>query len=144
MTGTRKSISPAAKSTAKLAATKRAAIARKNGKKGGRPRSTLPAEVLDRLGPPPAAALAQAAWASQLLGELVLLQGKGEIDRDLAAALRATATAIHRAVPPTTYAEIDRKLSAEALAIAADGLGPATQPLEPVRAAGPSVRRDPR
>lgn len=110
---------------------RRAAVARANGKLGGRPRDRLPQATLDRLGEPPQNdPLRLAAWTSQLLAEVAWLVARGEVHKELAASLRATCGAIDRAVPAATLAEIDRLMRADADAIASDDLGPQPEVLE--------------
>lgn len=72
----------------------------------GRPRSALPAEVIERLGPPPRPlpgkpvdARALREWNGRLLAEVQWLAIQGKILPGLAANIRANAGALDRALP---------------------------------------------
>lgn len=77
----------------------------KKGKRGGaragagRPRDQLPAEVIDRLGPPPTNADRLRDWNARLLAELLYLQVRGLVSVDLAASIRASCGGLDRVLP---------------------------------------------
>lgn len=98
-------------------------------KKRGRPRSKLPQEVLDRLGPPPEGALARSHWSSRLLAETAWLSLRGEVNREVASEVRAFVGAIQRAQPMDVAAELDKVLRADSEAIEADEIGPQMEKL---------------
>ncbi len=58
-------------------------------KKRGRPRSRLPDDVIDRLGPVPTTPLKRAEWYAQLLAEIAELEIRGLISEALSDRLRA-------------------------------------------------------
>lgn len=88
-----------------------ARASRANGSKGSRPRSVLPAELVEKLGRPPATPREIRIWNARILTEIQWLAMRGEIDVTLAASLRAGAGAIDRALPaeppppPRRYAD---------------------------------------
>src|SRR5690242_6273287 len=108
----------------KSAGDKRAETARRNGRKGGRPKSRMPEESLARLGAPPADALGKARWLCALTVEVAYLLARGEIDRGLAQSLRAVAGTGARLTPPDVLAEADRVMREDARDRADDDHGP--------------------
>lgn len=88
----------------RAAARKNGAAGAEHGKKGGRPASALPQEVLDALGPFPVgkrAGLKQARWYTTLLGLITRLQMEGRRGMDkLAKEARANVGAAARMLPP--------------------------------------------
>lgn len=77
------------------------AAARKNGAKGGRPKSKFPAAVLKRIGPPPInKPLKLARWWTEVLSEMTWLQINGKPGLDsLAKEIRSAAAAAGRVLP---------------------------------------------
>lgn len=72
-----------------------------HGKKGGRPRGSFPAELLDSIGPPPVGKpLKLARWWTSLLAQGAWLQAKGEKGiKTLMPALIAAAKAAGMVLP---------------------------------------------
>lgn len=96
----------------------------------GRPRSRLPDEVIKRLGPCPADPLARQHWVHAMLGEIVGLQAIGEIDSGLAAELRASISAMVRAIPMQVLIDVDERMQADEEAVEADDRGPQMEPID--------------
>lgn len=122
----------------------RAAAARANGARGGRPKAKLPEESIARLGPPPTDdPFALVRWHAACLAEVQWLAMRGEIGSDLASSLRAGAGTAARLLPPDIVAALHRELDDRDDDIKKDTLGP---PLEPVDPTLPdvSVRRSAR
>lgn len=65
----------------------------------GRKREKLPADVIERLGPPPSTPDELRTWNAKLLAEVQYLSIRGLIATDLAASIRANAGALDRALP---------------------------------------------
>jgi hypothetical protein len=74
----------------KLTAEERAKTSRENGAKGGRPRGRLPQKILEQIGPVPQKPADFDDWKFRALAALFMAQASGEVERDLAASLRAT------------------------------------------------------
>lgn len=129
-----------APSTRRRTKAQRAKIARQNGAKGGRPPAKLPKESLERLGPPPSHPLKLAAWCQSLIAEIAWLVACGKIGPELASSLRATASAMQRAVAPATQAALAELLAAEAAETTPDDQGPEPEK-ETARAATQALRR---
>lgn len=127
-----------------------AAAARRNGEagaehgaKGGRPRDSLPAEVMERLGPPPSGPLDLARWNQRMLAEVAVLLMAGTIGHELADKLRALAATISKALPTDILVEVERLLRVDEKGQKAAATGTATEEVpngEPDR----SIRRSPR
>lgn len=96
----------------------------RKGKRPGRPKSRLPQQVLDELGPPPDSPLQLARWATRLLTKATWLQLKGEIGTELAGNIRAFVGSITRAQQADIAAELERMLNAEAKDQETDDIGP--------------------
>jgi hypothetical protein len=102
----------------------RAAAARANGSRGGRPRARLPDDVLALIGPMPAGVLERAHWANRVLITALDLSIRGQLDKELAATIRAFAGTISRTIPLDVAAELERRLRADAEQVAEDTKGP--------------------
>lgn len=97
--------------------------ARKRRRAGpGRPRSRLPAAILEKLGEPPEHPEKLAIWNARVIAEVTWLLMRGEIGTELAAALRASAGAIGRASTRAQDAEWDDEDD--------DATGPKLEPVE--------------
>jgi hypothetical protein len=103
----------------------RAAAARANGSRGGRPRARLPDDVLALIGPmPTTGVLERAHWANKVLLTALDLSIRGALDKELAATIRAFAGTISRTIPLDVAAELERRLRADAEQVAEDTTGP--------------------
>ena len=106
----------------------KARAARENGKRGGRPRSKLPPELLARIGEPPGGdPLALIRWCNDCLGQLTWLTMIGELDRALGATIRAFVSTIIKTVPPDLYADLERQFRQADADQNLDDLGPETE-----------------
>lgn len=78
------------------------AAVRENGAKGGRPASSLPQDLLDKLGDPPTDPLALPGWYSVAIAAVSRLRMRGEGGHlsSLAQELRADARAAKAMIPP--------------------------------------------
>lgn len=130
--------------TAKPAVSRLVAIARANGAKGGRPRTTLPQDLIERVGEPPLdAPLQLSRWASKLNTIAGWMALKGKLNKGLADRVRAFAASVTRSQPTDVAAELERLLREDAGDRAVDDVGPQ---LEKVNGAGSNqvLRANPR
>lgn len=127
---------PAAKSTPR-----RAAAARTNGAKGGRPKERIPEEVLQELGEFPFGKPFEIArWWQHLLGRVALLRARGEIGVELTTTMLALAKGGQSVFPLDLTIAVEEMLRAEREAASADHGGPETEELGDARPAA-AVRK---
>lgn len=108
-----------------------------NGEKGGRPRDRLPQDVIDRLGPPPAAPLELARWNQRMMAEVASGLMAGTIGHELADKLRAVGSSISKALPTDILVEVERLLRNDGKEMSAPTTGPTLEEVpdgEPDRA----------
>lgn len=104
--------------------THRAAVARENGRRGGRPKATLPPEVSARLGPPPVKPLELARWQQRYVAELAYLLGVGQVDRGLAGAISSVLGKSARMMPLDVLADLEDSLKLSDTLMKAPDAGP--------------------
>ena len=119
-----------------------AAPARAGKSPGGRPRSSLPPEIIEKLGPPPSSPLLIISWGARVVAEAAYLEMQGKLGRELAGGIRAMASALARLAPLDTIARLEQKLREDRDEIEADNRGPAKEErADGVKPA--AIRRDP-
>jgi hypothetical protein len=103
---------------------RRATVARENGRRGGRPKATLPLEVSARLGPPPEKPLDLARWQQRYVAELAYLLGVGQVDRGLAGAISSILGKSARLMPLDVMAAVEDEIKRSDALMKAPDAGP--------------------
>lgn len=114
---------------------------RKN--KGGRPRSTLPKDLIEKLGPPPTGnPFGLAKWYGDMIAELTWRIGLGEPLKDYLETIRASAGAAGRVLPHDIIGQAAAILREDADLLKNTGSGPLPTRREGVRGHSKASRRE--